>query len=53
MTYRVYWRTWERGSVEVEAASEDEAREKLYELLGSLEPSDEGVDVEDVEETDE
>jgi hypothetical protein len=48
--FTVTWESWERGSVEIEAETESEARRIFDEqYVGNLEPEAEGLDIVGVE----
>ncbi|MHB8971288.1 MAG: hypothetical protein ACYC4N_12645 [Pirellulaceae bacterium] len=51
--FTVTWESWERGSVEIEAATEGEAR-RIFdeEHVGLLNPAAEGLDIVGVEKID-
>ena len=51
--FTITWESWERGSIAIEAASEDEARKLFDDKVGSLEPYDEGIDIVEIESGDE
>jgi hypothetical protein len=49
--FNVTWESWERGSVEIEASDNNEAKEIFdEEYVGCLEADSEGLDVIEIEE---
>lgn len=50
--FNVTWESWERGSVEIEAETEADAR-RIFDdqYVGNLEPGAEGLDIVGVEKT--